>query len=165
MTGARQPGKPRRYGLFAAFALSAVILTHSGPAPATEPGVTVDVNSGLALSGVDPVAYFTDGRPVFGRAEFELSALGAVWRFRNVGNRTAFLENPEIYRPQFDGYDPVALIRGRAVAGHPMIWAVTGERLYLFYDEADRAAFMAEPERMIETARRKWPDVARTLGR
>lgn len=124
-----------------------------------------DPNTGLALSGADPVAYFTDGKPVFGRPDLELSDFGTVWRFRNEGNKAAFIAHPEVYKPRFGGYDPVAIGRERSVRGHPLIWSVTGERLYLFYSEADRAAFLAEPDRIIATAERKWPEVARTIGR
>ena len=74
-------------------------------------------HTGLAISGFDPVAYFTDGKPVFGRPDLELSLGGAVWRFRNVGNRAAFADHPEIYRPRFGGYDPVAVARGALGAG------------------------------------------------
>ena len=109
MTGARQPGKSHRWPASALRLLLIVALAvFSTQSPAAEPAVTVDPNSGLAISGVDPVAYFTDGKPVFGLPQLELSLLGAVWRFRNAGNRTAFMENPDIYSPQFNGYDPVA---------------------------------------------------------
>ncbi len=49
------------------------------------------------------------------------------------------------------------------VQGHPLIWAVVGQRLYLFYSEQTRASFLADPGRIIDTAERKWPDV-RDLG-
>lgn len=165
MTGARQPGKPRRraaglLGLTLAWFWLA-LPAHA----AADPPIVVNSDTGLALSGADPVAYFTDGRPVFGRPDLELSRFGTVWRFRNTGNRAAFIENPDVYMPRFGGYDPVAIERGRAVAGHPLIWSVTGDRLYLFYSDANRAAFLADPDRVIAAAERKWPDVARTLGR
>ena len=32
---------------------------------------------------------------------------GAIWRFRNEGNRAAFAADPEVYMPRFGGYDPV----------------------------------------------------------
>jgi len=50
------------------------------------------------------------------------------------------------------------------VPGHPLFWAVTGERLYLFYSAEARTAFLADPGRIIERAMRKWPDVARTIA-
>ena len=95
----------------------------------------------------------------------ELSHGGTVWRFRNEGNRAAFSDHPEVYRPRFGGYDPVAIARGASVPDHPLFWLVVGERLYLFYDAKARAAFAAQPSRIIETAERKWPVVARTIGR
>lgn len=127
--------------------------------------LVVDANSGLAISGFDPVAYFSRQEPALGLPEFELLQNGAVWRFRNEGNRAAFAENPEIYTPRFGGYDPMAIVRGTSVPGHPLIWAVAGERLYLFYNDRARADFLADPGRVIESATRKWPDVARTIGR
>lgn len=127
--------------------------------------LVVNPATGLALSGFDPVAYFTDGAAQAGRADLELGYAGAVWRFRNVGNRAAFKENPEPYVPGFGGYDPVGVARDRSVAGNPAFWTIAGERLYLFYSEADRAAFLAAPGRILERAERNWPEVRRTIGR
>ncbi|MGB6707437.1 MAG: YHS domain-containing (seleno)protein [Pseudolabrys sp.] len=84
----------------------------------------VNVTSGLSISGFDPVAYFTEGKALFGRPELELNLDGAVWRFSNEGNRGAFAKHPEVYSPRFGGYDPVAIGRGRSVPGHPLIWVV-----------------------------------------
>jgi YHS domain-containing protein len=130
---------------------------------ATDNQLAVNATTGLAISGFDPVAYFTEGKALFGRPEFELNQEGSVWRFNNEGNRGAFEKNPEVYAPQFGGYDPVAIGRGRSVQGHPLIWAVAGQRLYLFYSEQTRASFLADPGRIIDTAERKWPDV-RNMG-
>jgi len=132
---------------------------------AVENPVVVNPNTGLAISGFDPVAYFTDGKPQFGRPDLELRVDGAVWRFVNEGNRAAFKDHPEVYTPRFGGYDPVAITRDNSVAGHPQIWAVAGERLYFFYSDEARAAFLADPGRYIEAATRKWPAVAGTIAR
>lgn len=166
MTTARQRKKARwLHRLRSGLVILAALGIFSGQIRAAEDRIVVDPNSGLALSGADPVAYFTDGKPVFGRPELEVSEFGTVWRFRNAGNKAAFIAHPEVYRPQFGGYDPVAIGRGLSVRGHPLIWSVTGERLYLFYSEVDRAAFLAEPDRIIAAAERRWPEVARTAGR
>jgi hypothetical protein len=50
------------------------------------------------------------------------------------------------------------------VPGHPLFWTVMSERLYLFYSPDARAVFLADPGRIIETAERRWPAVARTIG-
>jgi hypothetical protein len=127
--------------------------------------LVVDTLTGLAISGFDPVAYFTDAKPVIGRADLELRRDGAIWRFLSEGNRAAFAEHPEVYTPRFGGYDPAAIAEGKWVSGHPLFWAVAGQRLYLFYSGAARAAFLADPGRIIERATRKWPEVARGIGR
>lgn len=142
----------------------AVVWAISGPLAAGEGPIVVNPDTGVALSGADPVAYFTDRKLLFGRADLEVSRFGAVWRFRNTGNRDAFLAEPDVYMPQFGGYDPVAIERSRAVPGHPMIWSLVGDRLYLFYSEADRAAFLADTDRIVAAAERKWPEIARTAG-
>jgi hypothetical protein len=84
-----------------------------------------------------------------GRPDLELRVEGVVWRFRNEGDPAAFADHPEVYTPRFDGYDPVAIARGQSVPAHPFFWAVTGERLYLFYSADARAAFLADPGRII----------------
>jgi hypothetical protein len=141
--------------------LGGIVASAAAPAPAVE----VNAYAGLAISGFDPVAYFADKSPKVGRPDLELRLDGAVWRFRNEGNRAAFAEHPEVYMPRFGGYDPVAVARGTSVPGHPLFWAVTGERLYLFYSDEARSAFLADPGRIIEAATRKWAQVARTIAR
>ncbi len=170
MTAARQPGKSRRplgalLGALAGLALCGGIFTPVALWAAPDERIVVNADTGLAISGFDPVAYFTDGAPKFGRPDTELSLAGTVWRFRNEGNRAAFADHPDVYMPRFGGHDPVAVARGTWVAGHPQFWAVVGGRLYLFYSDAARAAFAADPGRIIEAAERKWPEVARTIGR
>ena len=140
--------------------LAGPIMAWAAPEP-----LVVNANTGLALSGFDPVAYFTDGKPEFGRPGLELRSNGVVWRFHNQGNRAAFADHPEVYTPQFGGYDPVAIARGISVPGHPLFWALAGERLYLFYSGEARAEFLADPGGVIARAQRKWPEVARTIAR
>ena len=72
-------------------------------ARATEGPIVVNPNTGLAISGLDPVAYFTDHKPIFGRPDLELRVEGVVWRFRNEGDRAAFADHPEVYTIHFFG--------------------------------------------------------------
>jgi hypothetical protein len=125
--------------------------------------IVTDPQTGLAIDGFDPVAYFTGEGPAQGREAHEYKLAGVTWRFRSEGNRAAFADHPDVYVPQFGGFDPVAIGRGVSVPGHPLSWVVVGERLYLFYDAKARAEFIEAPRRAIEAARRQWPDVRRTL--
>jgi hypothetical protein len=165
MTAARQQRKsPLGLGLALALAAFAPVFAGSAISAASSDPVVINALTGLAISGFDPVAYFTEGKPKIGRSNIELRLDGAVWRFTNEGNRAAFAENPEVYRPRFGGYDPVAIARGNSVPGHPLFWAVDGQRLYLFYSAEARTAFLAEPAAIIERATRKWAAVMQTIA-
>jgi hypothetical protein len=132
---------------------------------ATTERLVADRYTGLAIGGFDPVAYFTDAQPLVGRPGFELSEAGAIWRFRNEGNRAFFAGHPEIYSPQFGGYDPTDVARGVAFAGDPRFWLVTGHRLFLFGRAESRDAFAADPSRVLREAKRRWPGLKETLAR
>jgi hypothetical protein len=144
-------------------AIAVLVAITSWVAAATIQRVVVDERTGLAIHGFDPVAYFTEGAAAPGREELELPFAGAVWRFRNQGNRSAFAERPDIYMPQFGGYDPVVLARGVATAGHPNVWLIVGDRLYLFHTREARASFAADPQAATAAARVNWPAIERNI--
>ncbi|AWM05675.1 YHS domain-containing (seleno)protein [Bradyrhizobium symbiodeficiens] len=131
---------------------------------ATTERVVVNRFSGIAIEGFDPVAYFVEGTAMQGTAEFEANLWGAVWRFRNEGNRASFLAHPEIYGPQFGGYDPADIARGVTIAGNPRFFAIVAQRLYLFSREANRDAFAANPERFLYEVGKRWPALYEQLG-
>jgi YHS domain-containing protein len=165
MTAARQQRKPPPlFWLLLGTALGGGIFTPLAVRAAADNQLAVNADTGLAISGFDPVTYFTEDKALFGRPEFELNLDGTVWRFSNEGNRGAFADHPEVYAPRFAGYDPVAIGQGRSVPGHPLFWVVVGERLYFFFSEQTRGAFLADPGRIIDTAERKWLDLAHALG-
>jgi hypothetical protein len=163
MTVGRRKRKPNCTRLVAA--CIAVLLSAFTPAARATltQRIVVDWHSGLAIDGYDPVAYFTDAKPVAGSGDFELRYRGVVWRFSNIGNRAAFAERPDIYMPQYGGYDPVSVAHGIAVAGNPDVWAIVNERLYLFYNAGQRAKFLADSARFIIVSERKWPKVMNSL--
>lgn len=165
MTAARQQRKCYGAGLSAVsgLVLAVLALAPAWQAAATE-RIVVAWHTGLAIDGYDPVAFYTDRKPVPGSPDFELSYGGAVWRFANVGNRAAFAARPDVYMPQFGGYDPVGVARGVAVAGNPAIWLIWSQRLFLFYDHSRLESFAANAERISRAADRKWPEVLSTLS-
>lgn len=139
--------------------LAGIWLTCSGLSAeaATTERIVVNRFSGVAIEGFDPLAYFVDGTAKRGTAEFEANLWGAVWRFRNEGNRASFLAHPEIYGPQFGGYDPADIARGVTVAGNPRFFVIAAQRLYLFSRETNRDAFAADPERFLYEVGKRWP--------
>jgi hypothetical protein len=167
MTPARQKKKQYCFGFAALTALLAAagfaFVLAEEPAASAGERIVVDWHTGLAIDGYDPVAFFTEGKPLQGRPDLELRQGNVVWRFTNVGNRAAFAAAPHVYMPQYGGYDPVGVARGLAVAGNPNVWIIQGQRLFLFYDSARRQKFAGDPNRITASADRKWPDVQRTL--
>jgi hypothetical protein len=165
MTAARRQRKNRlRRGLLGAAVV--VIGLAAGPAirAATTEQIVVDRNSGLAIIGFDPVAYFIDRAALPGREQFEHAFAGAVWRFRNEGNRAAFAADPDPYLPRFGGYDPIGVARGVAVPGDPRLWLIVGDRLYFFYTAEARDLFSTEAEAVVAAAESAWPAVKLTLS-
>src|ERR1700677_2583458 len=132
MTTARQKRKRYCVWVLAAAGLTLAIASQVSVAATTEM-IVVDRHTGLAIGGYDPVAFYTDGKPLSGSPDFELHYGGAGWRFCNIGNRAAFAERPAVYMPRFGGYDPVGVARGVAVAGRPDIWLISGGHLFLFH--------------------------------
>jgi hypothetical protein len=168
MTTARQKRNRFRLVAGAGFAAYAALVFGLPTAPPTSRAlagerIVVDWHSGLAIDGYDPVAFFTEGKPVAGSADFELRYVNVIWRFSNPGNRAAFAAAPDVYMPQYGGYDPLGVARGLAVAGNPNVWMITGRRLFLFYDNARRQKFARDPGRVTDSADRKWPEVERAL--
>jgi len=131
---------------------------------ATTEQIVVDRNSGLAIHGYDPVAYFTDGAPSLGRGEFEYRHAGVVWSFRNAGNLQAFAADPDVYMPRYGGYDPVGIGRGVPVAGDPRVWIIVDERLYLFQSTENKAIFDVDNEQALIAADEAWPSILHTLA-
>jgi hypothetical protein len=174
MTAQRQ----ERYGFGRQFALIApvvgmalalvLVLGMACLAPAVRAATTERVVtnrfSGLAIEGFDPVAYFVQNEAVIGLPDFEAAEAGAVWRFHNEGNRASFVAHPDIYGPQFGGYDPIDVARGVTFAGNPHFFVVVGQRLYLFGLEAHRDAFAAKPEQFLPEATERWPKLEQTLS-
>ena len=71
---------------------------------------------------------------------------------------------PSLQRQVYGGYDPVDLARGVTVAGSPLFWLVSGERLYLFAHEDARDSFAANPAPYLKEAKARWPALEEQLA-
>jgi len=87
----------------------------------------------VVLKGHDPVAYFTESKPVKGDPKISFDWDGERYLFANAGNRSRFAANPERYAPQFGGYCTGTMARGAGRAeADPEAWIIADGRLYLF---------------------------------
>jgi YHS domain-containing protein len=91
----------------------------------------INNRGGLALKGYDPVAYFTDAKPVRGDPAIQYEWKGATYRFATPEHRALFQASPEHYAPQFGGYCAYAVSLGTTADGDPQQWALVSDRLYV----------------------------------
>jgi hypothetical protein len=132
-------------------------LAFAGAALAQKAPVYSD--SSGAIRGYDPVAYFTQSRPVKGSREFTHRWNGATWRFASAENRDRFAAEPEKYAPQYGGYCAYGVASGYAVKIEPDAWSVVDGRLYLNYDRGVQKSWQADVPGYIRKADANWPQV------
>ena len=124
----------------------------------SSPVKPVNVTSGdIAIKGHDPVAYFTDRKPVKGSAAFEYLWRGAKWRFASAEHRDRFKADPEKYAPRYGGYCAFAVSQGKIVDIDPEAWTVFEGRLYLNLSKDVRRLWERDKEEHIRKADENWP--------
>ena len=94
---------------------------------------------GVAIRGYDPVAYFTESKPVKGSDAHTADWNGARWKFATAANRASFIADPQKYAPQYGGYCAYGTAKGHLAPTQPAAWAVVDGKLYLNYDERVRS--------------------------
>ena len=149
------PGVRIWCGLLAVVALVLLAV----PASARSPDIYTGILSSTALGGYDPVAYFTDGKPVEGKKEFTFAWKGVTWRFANAKNLEAFKAKPETYAPQYGGYCAWAVSQGYTAKGDPKAWSIVGGKLYLNYNADVRKTWEKDASGNIVKADGNWPKV------
>src|SRR5208282_820572 len=109
----------------------------------------------VSISGYDPVAYFTDGKPVQGKTEFEYSWHKLSWRFASDEHRQSFAKDPDHYAPQYDGYCAMGVSDGEAAhkdTVDPEAWAIVDGKLYLTHVPQTMDAWRQKPAEFIKQA-------------
>ncbi len=124
----------------------------------TEP-VYTGTFSNLAVSGYDPVAYFTNRKPVKGNAAHKISYKGAEYRFANAANLAKFKANPVTYAPQYGGYCAWAVSQGYTASGDPTVWKIVGGKLYLNYNREVGSRWEKDIPGHIRSANTNWPKI------
>jgi enamine deaminase RidA (YjgF/YER057c/UK114 family) len=117
----------------------------------------------LSISGYDPVAYFTDGKPVQGKAEFEYLWHKLRWRFGSNEHRDLFTKSPDRYAPQYDGYCAMGVSNDEAAhkdTVDPEAWAIVDGKLYLTHNQYWLAVWREHSTEYIRRADASWQAVA-----
>lgn len=134
-------------------------LAAAQPALAAKPPVSTGLFSKVAVSGYDPVAYFTAGKPVEGSKAFTATWMGAEYHFASAANRDRFKADPARYAPQYGGYCAWAVSQGYTAPSDPKVWKIVDGRLYLNYDASVGRKWSTDIPGHIAKANANWPKV------
>ena len=139
--------------------VSAVIGMSPGiPAVAAPADVNVD-NSGLAILGYDPVAYFEMNKPAKGKPEHTASHKGAVYHFVSERHRQLFVANPAKYVPAYGGWCSFGMRYGQTSRIDPLSWDIVDGRLFLTLNLGTRTVWQKGKTENITIADRLWEKI------
>ena len=131
--------------------------------------VTADVTTAtddndVILAGHDAVAYFTEGKPVLGSADFTAQHAGAVYRFANAKHRDLFRANPEKYAPAYGGYCALGTSFGKKFEVDGKAFEVVEGRLYVNKNLSVYKSWRKDIPNNIVKAEGHWPQIKDTAA-
>jgi len=117
------------------------------------------VQGDKAIRGYDPVAYFTESKPVKGNEKLIYNWNNTNWYFSSQQNLDLFKTSPEKYAPQYGGYCAYGLSNGYKAPTDADAWTIENGKLYLNYNTEVRDMWNKERKERIEKADKNWPQV------
>jgi YHS domain-containing protein len=121
--------------------------------------------TGLAIQGYDPVAFFTDGKPVKGKPEFPARHNGALYYFASKEHRDVFKADPTKYEPAFGGYCAYGVSRSKLVEIEVDAFQIADRRLLLQYSKGIRDDFNKDTKGNLSKADANWPALVEKKGK
>jgi YHS domain-containing protein len=111
--------------------------------------------NGVAIQGYDPVAFFTQNKPVKGSAEFQSSYRGATYYFASVEDKSAFDAAPAKYEPQFGDYCAYGVSQGHLAPVRIQAFQIVNGSLLMQYDLDVKKTFNKDQERQFGKGRQE----------
>ncbi len=121
--------------------------------------------TGAAIQGYDPVAFFTENKPVKGSDAFVRRYNGAVYFFASKENRDLFAKNPSKYEPAFGGYCAYGVSRNKLVEIDVEAFQIVDGRLLLQYSKGIRDDFNKDQKGTLAKADANWPGLLEAKGK
>ncbi len=121
--------------------------------------------SGVAIQGYDPVAFFTDHKPVKGKAEFSTLYQGAIYYFASKEHQDLFKSEPSKYEPAFGGYCAYGVSKGKLVEVDVEAFQIVDGRLLLQYSKSVRDTFNKDARGNLGKAEMNWPVLVEKKGK
>ena len=125
------------------------------------PSATVQTSRGeqLMLLGFDPVAYFTDGKPVRGKHTLPATVEGRTYYFASPEHRAAFQATPAKYEPQYGGFCSNGAPYAVKLGSDPTQFEIRGGRLFIFGDIQGHEMWLLDWQENILHADELWPSI------
>ena len=111
------------------------------------------------ISGYDPVAYFTDGKPVRGSGYHVAVQDGVTYVFANAEHKKLFIANPNKYLPAYGGYCAYGVAVGKKFVADPEVWKVVDGTLYLNLDKGIQDKWHKDVPGYIKKADTNWVEI------
>jgi YHS domain-containing protein len=118
--------------------------------------VSDGADSRLMLKGYDPVAYFTDGKPIAGRPDIKADHQGVTYRFASEDHRRLFIANTAKYVPQYGGFCANGMAYAIPLGGEPENFKLIDGKLYLFGGGRSKIYFEMDQEKNLKFADGYW---------
>jgi hypothetical protein len=128
-----------------------------GPCATNAHANTLPEGRRIALRGYDPVAYFTEGKPVLGSRDFWFAFDDVVYLFRSAEHRETFAADPERFAPQYEGYCAGGISKGYKTEPDPEAWLIANGKLFVFEFQDRVPMFRKTIEEVAAKANQNWP--------
>jgi YHS domain-containing protein len=123
-------------------------------------GFLVNVNkTGVIIEGYDPVAYFTDNKPVQGSEQFKTQFEGATYWFASAEHAELFKKEPGKYAPQYGAFCGYAMSLGKLRPVEPTIYQIEDGRLILQHTQEAYRLFNKDLKGNTAKADKYWPGI------
>ena len=94
-----------------------------------------NLSNNLAISGYDPVAYFTSKKAIKGKSTYSVTEKNVTYYFSSKENLETFVKNPSAYEPEYGCWCAYAMgATGEKVPVDPETFKIVNNKLYLFYN-------------------------------
>lgn len=119
----------------------------------------VYVENGFAINGYDAVAFFDEGKPVKGLAEYSYNWQDATWLFASAAHKEQFMAHPDQFAPQYGGYCAYGCADGHKAPTQVETWSIVDGKLYFNYNLDVKKLWQENQMMLIEKANKNWQEV------
>jgi|SRR3974390_338667 len=119
---------------------------------------------GVAIQGYDPVAFFTQNKPMKGDARYQSTYKGAKYYFASGEDKAMFDDKPAKYAPQFGGFCAYGVSQGHTAPVKIEAFQIVNGRLLMQYDLDVKNDFNKDQSGNLAKADQNWPVIVEKKG-